>query len=159
MIRKLVGYLSLFKSLYFSMRGNASKARYWFNDALQRAPAKDDFIDAYDARIMMMEGRHSEAREKLDTVVGSLDGKTDDDARYIKLYCHFFLALYEGNPKAVELKARVCDLDPSRVLFRFLPFFDDGAISRVLAKKGVVHGRPNQTAEVRMEDVKVSIEI
>lgn len=61
-------------------------ARAALNRTTGRLPKRLDFMEAYDARILMMEGRHEEARRILRLTLEAFQNRTDDNGNYVWLY-------------------------------------------------------------------------
>ena len=138
MFRNALGYLSLLSALFFAKRGNAERARKEFQTAQARLRAQPDFMDAFDARILMMEGRGDDARQKLARSMEALETRRDDNGRYITLYCRHFLELYDRDGSARARKAEADTLSPSGHLLQFLPFFSEESISRIVDGQAAV---------------------
>lgn len=132
MVRNALGYLSLFRALYFAKRSNALRARKEFQNAKVRLRTPLDFVDAFDARILMMEGRGDDARLKLKRCVEALETRHDDNSRYMRLYCQHFLEIYDRSSSARARKTEANSLSPSGYLLQFLPFFSEESISRIV---------------------------
>ena len=146
MLRNALGYLSLFRALFFAKRGNASRARKEFQTAQARLQAPPDFLDAFEARILMMEGRGDEARFKLTRSMKALGTRRDDNGRYITLYCRHFLEIYDRDGSARARKTEADKLSPSGHLLQFLPFFSGEFISRILDEHAATQDRASKAA-------------
>ncbi|MEX0341999.1 MAG: hypothetical protein AB3N06_05390 [Erythrobacter sp.] len=131
-MRNALGHLSLFRALYFAKRSNALKARIEFQNAKVRLRTPPDFMDAFDARILMMEGRGDQARLKLKRSMEALETRHDNNGRYMRLYCQHFLELYNRSSSARARKTEANSLSPSGHLLHFLPFFSEESISRIV---------------------------
>ena len=125
-------YMRLFVSLYNAKRGNARLARIYLDRALKDIGDKLAFVPAYNARILMMEGRHQEAKELLESVSKTTFGEIDSDEKYIHNYCQFHIELYKKNDDARIFKREAMSLNPRNTVKNFLPFLSDDAISRIL---------------------------
>lgn len=136
MIKNALGYLSLFRALYFAKRADALRARIQFATAMARLQITPEFADAFDARISIIQGRGDDAQLKLKTSVNALNSRSDENARYISLYCQHFLALYQRSSQARDSKLEALSLSPSGYLHHFLPFLGDEAVSRIVDEKG-----------------------
>lgn len=133
MVKTALGYLSLFRALYFAKRAKVTEARAALDLARARLDRKNpEFLEAFDARILMMEGRGDEARDKLSHSIDAMQSRSDHNAQYISLYCEHFLRLYDRNSSAREIKSEAGRLSPGGYLPAFLPFFNDDALSRVI---------------------------
>ncbi|SFO82112.1 hypothetical protein [Qipengyuania nanhaisediminis] len=141
MLRNAVGYLSLLRALFFAKRGNASRARKEFQTAQARLRAQPEFADAFDARILMMEGRGDDARLKLSQTMKALETRRDDNGRYISLYCRHFLEIYDRDGSARARKTEADTLSPSGHLLQFLPFFSKESISRIIDEQAATQDR------------------
>ena len=125
-------YMRMFISLYYAKRNKPDLSRSHLNSIIGALKDKIDFLTAYNARILMMEGRHQEARECLKSIVQKFSDTSDIDKLYILKYSQFHLALYEKDKVARELKSEAIKLNPRGSVRNFLPFFSDAAISRIL---------------------------
>ncbi|MGQ3230483.1 MAG: hypothetical protein ACT6R2_16525 [Blastomonas fulva] len=131
-MKNIIAYYHLFASLYYAKRNKPLQSRRHFENAYRKIEGDIEFIPAYNARILMMEGRHQEARDCLKSIVQSNRDSADLDMRYIFNYSQFHLALYEKDESARAFKAQGMQLPTSQSVKNFLPFFSDAAISRFL---------------------------
>lgn len=131
-MKKIFAYFHLFASLYNAKRNMPLPARRHFENASRRLEGDIEFLPAYNARILMMEGRHQKARDCLKAIVQDFNGSSDADKKYIANFSQFHLALYEKDESACAFKAEAMNLDASQSVLNFLPFFSDAAISRIL---------------------------
>lgn len=87
-------------------KGNLQEARMLLDEAFSVAqdgvPSR---ILAYDARLMVLEGRHEEAQDRLLECLESLPEDRDADAEYIYLYCKLQLSIYDARCSYPELEA------------------------------------------------------
>lgn len=143
MFKTLLSFVYLFRSFYFTKRNMASRARIEFEKASERMPKQLDFMDAYDARILLMEGRHAEAGKKLRLALAARQNRQDDNAHYIRLWCNYNIALYQADAEALAFKSQAGDINPAKTLRNFLPFFSDEAINRIIrASKAEITNEP-----------------
>ena len=91
-----------------------------------------DFIETYDVRVMMREGRHEQAIETLRNLISGTDaGASNPDAQYIRAYCKLWLDLYTDGQQAIETKKDAERLTVRKSIRRFLPLPSDGKIGRI----------------------------
>lgn len=131
-MKNIFKYMRLFVSFYYAGRSKPESARKHLDKMLVELEEDVDFLEAYNARILMMEGRHQEARACLQSIVQKFSGTSDADECYMLKYSQFFLAIYRKDEVARELKSEAMDLNPRGSIKNFLPFFSDAAMSRIL---------------------------
>ncbi|MGQ7828440.1 hypothetical protein [Altererythrobacter sp. Z27] len=95
-------------------------------------PNKSDLMNAYDARLLMLEGRHEAARDRFREVIESVLDSEDVNAAYIERFCRFILALYEQDAKARAMKSEAMKLVAEKKCRRLLPFLSDQSIGSIL---------------------------
>ena len=132
LMKRILAYIWLFTSLYHVKRNKPHSARKYLNKAFGELEEKVNFVPAYNARILMMEGRHQEARERLYSIIQKVADESVADKKYILKYFQFHLALYEKNEAVRAFKSEAINLNCSGSVKNFLPFFSDDAISRIL---------------------------
>lgn len=132
MINDLLGFVSLTKSHLSLERGNLPRARHHADKAIARLRGRLDFIEAYDVRVTMREGRHDQAIEMLRNLISVTDaGASEPDAQYIRAYCKLWLDLYTDGQRAIETKKDAERLKVRQSISRFLPLPSDGKIGRI----------------------------
>lgn len=133
MIGEILGYFSLTKSLQALERGDLPLARVHADRAISRLQGKLDFIEAFEARVLMLEGRHDEAISILKNISSRLNSQCkDQNILYIFRYCEIWLNLYSSDENAFEIKKSIKLLSPKNSLLKFLPFPSDEKIQKIL---------------------------
>jgi hypothetical protein len=135
MFKNALGLLSLFRALYFTKRGDLRRAREQLEAAKKQSEYLPSFVDAFDARLLMMQGSHDGARLKLMQSVEMHRHEKGDNARYVSLYCQCALALYARSDEAFTYKTETETLKFSAHLSHFLPFLEHDAMARITKSK------------------------
>jgi tetratricopeptide (TPR) repeat protein len=132
MLNRIAGYISLTKSHLSLERGDLGRARYYADRALAKLRDDLDFIEAYNVRLMMREGRHDQAIETLHHLISISDAHAPDaDTQYIHAYCKLWLDLYTDGQQAIETRKNAEKLKVRKSISRFLPLPSDGKIGRI----------------------------
>lgn len=132
MTKNLLKQLYLRSSLFHANRGNLRQARANFSTASSMETKISGFMNAYDARLLMLEGQHGEAKVLFRKVIESIQDSDDANAVYTDKFCRFMLALYEQDAKARELKSEASQLEVEKKYRRFLPFLSGQTIKEIL---------------------------
>lgn len=96
--------LNVGRSRYYSNRGRNEKARAWLDTALSLEDDPLLELIAYDATLMVVEGRHEEARDRYRECLAVLPELLSPNETYVSLFCKLRLAVYDENRHYEELE-------------------------------------------------------
>ncbi len=128
-------YLSLYRSVYYSKVRKFEAAREHFDKCSDGVERHYPFVPVYEAHLWTKERRGNEAFERFSAVSASLTGTLDDNQRYLKLFCDFYVALYLRDPIALEYRALAAQIKPTGLMALALTFPQEELIQATLAER------------------------
>lgn len=141
MFRRLISTLTLASSLQNLRAGELNAARRKLNHVLATCEAHFDFIQAYDAIVMVQEDRHSEARERFRECLRGLPDQKNADEKYISNFCRFYLASYEDRGSLAKLRDKAAKIHARRTVTKFLRFPTEASINELIASQSSTQDR------------------
>ena len=126
MFRRIRGTIFWLKALWAYYAGDFIKSRRLYNKyASIYRPRR--FECAFDATLKIQEGRYAEARNQFKDVLSAKPDSSDQNNKYIDLYCKYYIALSEKT-SSIEFLKSASECKPTRNVWRALPL-DYSALS------------------------------
>lgn len=129
-------YHALYRSVYHARVRNFNAARKYLDRCPEGVERAYSFVPAYEAVLWVVEKETAKPFERFSQLAESLQEATGDDARYMKLFCDFYVALYLRDPVTLQYKALAEQIRPTGLGAMVLTFPSDDKINVALAENG-----------------------
>ncbi len=143
-----MGFLSFVNELRFdfncvrakihSGRGRIDRARERIDAAFALEEDPPHYLLAFDARLMMQEGRHKEVLTRLRECFAILQEDMDLEEHYVRLHCRLMVGLYDpecGYEELEELRVKAANLKVSGAVKYLLPVISKSSFLKLFVDK------------------------
>jgi len=129
---KILDSIDFFIAQWHRNNGDFSRARTSTAKILARGANTFDFIIAYDAFLLVREGRIEEAKERFEECLARDRLADTEEAQYVDLYCRFFLSVFNQTGQAVAIMQRAKSLHVDSVVSAALSYPTESDLQSIL---------------------------
>lgn len=128
-LQEIRGQWNLFCVFFNRRLGRTEKARVHLDKVLLEHEKVHDGLLAYDGLLSLIEGHSEEARDKFSKCLANLPDQSNDDRKYIALYCGMILNADRVNFDWSGLSRAAAELRPGLTTRLMLPFPTEDKLS------------------------------